>query len=969
MGTNAVETTMVGRADALERLRGAFEAGRRGEPRAVVIAGEAGIGKTRLLQEFLRELSDDAAEPRVVVASGQCVDLGPIGAPFTPIRRVLRELYEAVGDGAFRAAAQSPAVISTLASLLPELDSSLPDRVGVADYIAEAVERLLERLSAEHHLVLVIEDVHWADSATLALLSTLALTLRGTHLTIVMTYRSDDVGRGHPLRPVLAELERSRIVTSLELPRLSAEEIAEHIRHLTGDTADGAMIDRIAERSGGIPFFVEELVGLGDDALPDTLRGLILARVDRLDPTARRVVETLCAGGVHVSDEVLARVWTGDADARATGARTAIAAGILTADDDGFTFRHALIREALHDELLPGERIALHRAYALDLQERIDEGEPGLAATAAEHWLAARDDARTFRATADALGEARAAFAIATVAPLGERLLELWDQVPTPERVVGTRYGRLAVDTINLLEDLGASARGLRVAEVALARELPAIDRAELLLVSVRGLSPIAGGWETSRDRMEDALDIVDEDASREAGSVRVRALSLLAQNPHATDPVGLLDRAMDIAETADDPDLIATVLRARGVALYGRVPEGSLLADLQRAATLAIDPVRHYSTMNSLAAAYFHLRRYEECIDVALTAYDECVLLGLERGVGAFLLANAAEAQLATGRYDAGMATGRRAIELRPAQGFHSFAVRTLARAAIWNDRVEDADAAVARMDDTVWMPDDPDETAGWAVYRTERLLLQAETESGGRRAALIDEAIGAIVPVFGAVTQNSAGVREEALPTVAWTLRMAADSGMDAAALAVPFAQDAAASAERGDNLTVRALIAAEAACTGSVDAVTGWEQACLVTAADTATRGQRHYARFRLGQALQSQGCEDEAAAAFALVAKQAPADGHALLARWALAGAPRPLRPSASRRRDTTAPTLTSRETEVLGLVAEGLTNPQIGARLFISPKTASVHVSAILAKIGAANRAEAAAWFAAKQAGS
>lgn len=955
---------MIGRVDALATLQRAFEAGQQGTPRAIVVAGEAGIGKTRLLSEFLALTSVRSPDVPVVIATGQCIDLGPIGAAFTPIRRLLRAVHEAVGDAAFRSAAHTPAVVDTLASLVPELDPSgtATAHMTVADYVAEAVERVVERLSAQRHLVLVIEDMHWADAATLALITTLALTLRGSHLTIVMSYRSDDVGRGHPLRTVLAEFDRSRVVTTIDVPRLSAAEVAAHVQQLAALPMDPVAVERIAERSGGVPFFVEELVGLGEGALPDTLRGLVLARVDRLGGTARSVVDSLCAGGVHNADAVAARVWAGTPEEWAVGVREAITAGILLQEGDGFTFRHALIREALHDELLPGERIALHRAYAQDLQARIDDGTAGLAAEAAEHWLLARDDVHAFQAMAIAREEAAAGFAIATAAPLGERLLALWDLVPDPQLVTGLSYGRLAADTITALEDLGASARALRLAQAALTRPLPPSERAEILLLSARGLLPSSGGWEASRDRMSQVLELLHDDESSDSVAVRVRALALLAQNPHADDPVALLGEALDLAERSQNPDLLLTVLRSRAIALYGHVPESELLADLQRAVALASDPVRRATTMTSLSATYFHMRRYEECIEVALRAYEECVSLGLERGVGAFLLANAAEAQFAAGQYNEGMASVTRTIALRPSQGFHSFAVRTAARAALWNDKADDARAFVSGMDDTVWMLDDPDEVVGWSVFRTEKLLLAAEVESGAHRRTRVLDAVEEIAAVFGPVTQHAAGVREEALPVVAWALRVAEEEGIATPALSAALEADLGASSQRGENIAVLSLVAAESAPGGTAEAVAAWLHACAVTDVQGATRAQRHYARFRLGQAQHRHGNQSESEADFARVAKEAARDGHALLARWARAGAPR------ARRHVSPNTVLTPREWEVLELVAQGLSNPQVGERLFISRKTASAHVSAILAKIGASNRTEAAAWLAAQRRG-
>ena len=287
MPASASAAVMVGRRAELDALLAAFDLGAVGHPRAVVIRGEAGIGKTRLIQEFLAAVAvaPAATDVRLVVATGQCVDLGPIGAPFTPIRRLLHELYTAVGAEAVREAAGSPAVVATLGTLIPELageNAALPP--GGADYVSEAIERLIENLSSECHLVLVIEDLHWADAATLALLKTLAVTLRGSHVTMVMTYRSDDVGAG--IRCARCSPSSIAAVSSrrLEVARLSPDDVAEQARLILGRPADAAALRSIVGRSEGVPFFVEELIDLAGGALPDTLRDVVLARVDRLTP-------------------------------------------------------------------------------------------------------------------------------------------------------------------------------------------------------------------------------------------------------------------------------------------------------------------------------------------------------------------------------------------------------------------------------------------------------------------------------------------------------------------------------------------------------------------------------------------------------------------------------------------------------------------------------------------------------------
>ena len=259
---------MIGRRAELDTLLEAFDDGVTGHPRTVIVRGEAGIGKTRLVQEFLAEASGRARRGLpLVVAIGQCVDLGPIGAPFGPIRRVLRDLHAAVGTDGLREAAGSPAVIATLAALVPGIaDDAVAGEERPGEF-AEAIEVLLESLSGDRHVVVVIEDLQWADAATLALLKTLASTLRGRHLTIVATYRSDDIDRFHPLKPVLAELDRTRTIIRVEVGRLSPEEVAEQVAQLATADRDLRDVDELADRSGGIPFLVEELVDLGDRGL------------------------------------------------------------------------------------------------------------------------------------------------------------------------------------------------------------------------------------------------------------------------------------------------------------------------------------------------------------------------------------------------------------------------------------------------------------------------------------------------------------------------------------------------------------------------------------------------------------------------------------------------------------------------------------------------------------------------------
>ena len=972
---------MVGRRAELDALLAAFDLGAAGHPRAVVIRGEAGIGKTRLIQEFLAAVAARGHDGGIglVVATGQCVDLGPIGAPFTPIRRLLHELYAAVGIEAVREAAGSPAVAATLGTLIPELageDAALPP--GGADYVSEAIERLIENLSAERHLVLVIEDMHWADAATLALLKTLAVTLRGSHVTMVMTYRSDDVGRGHPLRPVLAELDRSRVVSVVEIGRLSADDVAEQAGLILGRPADAAELRSIVGRSEGVPFFVEELVELAGGSLPDTLRDVVLARFERLTPGTRRVVETLSAGGVHVDHDLLVEVTGGDGLAVEDGAREAMAAHTIVAETDGYTFRHALIQEAVHDDLLPSQRVALHAAYATAIQRRVDAGQTSLAADLAEHRLASRDVVGAFDATVIALRDARAALAMWASVRLGERLLELWPQVPDASARVDVAEHQLYLGILRDLDDLGDSIRGIRVAQLTL-DACPSDDnlaRAEVLHL-LGGALTASGDTKGALACAEDAIECLASEDVPAADALRAEAFARIATNPHYRgDWFALLERAEQHALDSEDAEALAFVLRRRA-SYYVQLGWWDEAPDAHRRAVLAATrPASRLVAINNEMDLHVRRGRYEEAIRLGREGMSESTAVGLDRGIGAIIASNLAEALVYAGHLDEGLTHAARASELLTDEpGFRSFAFRIRAMAELWDDR-EPSDALAIRLDPLVSasIADGSDEQIGWAHVDIDVALAGfTNADSPVERARFIAEALHAAEILGTPFALESPGLSVGMLPSAARALRQAVGSGADQASTAVLATRlDAAVDALTidGPDAATRALVAAERA---ESDATAAWRHAVAETDEGLVPCRLRHYARYRLAQALVEEGARDEAAPLLIGIVTEAPGEGVRLVARWAreLAGrAGIVLKDMDSSARATGSggvaasgvPSLTPRELQVLALVAEGLTNPQIGQRLFISPKTASVHVSAILAKIGAANRTEAAALY-------
>lgn len=433
----SVSPEFVGRAEELASLVDALARAGAGEPQALLIGGEAGVGKTRLVEEFLAA----AGRREAVVAVGGCVEIGADGLPFAPFSTALRALRRTLpGEMASACAGQE----GELARLLPELgeaDRDATDEHSTAR-LFELTARLLERISTDRTVVLVLEDLHWADASTRHLLAYLFRTLRNGRLVVIGTYRADDIHRRHPLRPLLAELDRLRTVRRIELPRFSHAEVRRQLTGILAVTPEAALVDDIFERSDGNAFFVEELARslecCGDSSgLSDSLRDLLLVRVEALSDDAQKVARIVAEGGSTVEHELLAAVAGLAEDELNEALRAAVGANLLrpAPDSDGYRFRHSLVREAVSDDLLPGERSRLNRRYAKAL-----EADPALvraderATRLASYWYAAHDAAKALPAVLKAAVEARRRFAHSEQLRLLERAMELWDDVPDDVR-------------------------------------------------------------------------------------------------------------------------------------------------------------------------------------------------------------------------------------------------------------------------------------------------------------------------------------------------------------------------------------------------------------------------------------------------------------------------------------------------------------------------------------------------------
>ena len=361
----------IGRKTEMAALRAAFRQASAGRMGAVLIAGEAGVGKSRLVAEFAAELPETEA----FVLVGQGVELGEHEIPYAPVIGALRPLPTLLSPDELDEVAGPMG--RELAGLVPAVgEASRASGSGGAGAFGRArlfelLLGLLGRLGARRSAVLVIEDLHWADGSTRDLLRFVVRSASTERLLMVLTYRSDDLHRAHPARPYLAELGRDPRVTRVALRPFSRDELADHVLALRGALPSAGVLDELFERSEGNAFFAEELLDAieseGAGRLPASLRDAMLVRVERLPGRTQEALRVIAAAGRRVDYRLLAAA-LGSEDGLSAALRAAVDAHVLVPHAGAFGFRHALLREAVYAEVLPGEREALHARLAAELR-------------------------------------------------------------------------------------------------------------------------------------------------------------------------------------------------------------------------------------------------------------------------------------------------------------------------------------------------------------------------------------------------------------------------------------------------------------------------------------------------------------------------------------------------------------------------------------------------------------------------
>ena len=993
---------LVGRADQLAVLDAALGPSRHGGPSVVLIGGEAGVGKSRLMREFTARAR--AAGARVL--TGGCVELGTDGLPFAPFTAVLRDLVRDLGpDGV--AELLPGGVTRDFARLLPEFGAAEGD---AGDIVARArlfeqVLALLERLADDGPVVLLIEDAHWADRSTRDLLAFLVgrqQVLDG--VLIVVTYRSDEMHRTHPLRPLLAELARLAWVERMDLPRLDRLHADELVARIIGHEPEPSLADRVYSRADGNPLFVEELLcdcaGGTLSVLPESLRELLLVAARRLPEDTQEVLRTASAGGQRVGHGLLAAATGLDDDALSRALRPAVAANVLIADADGYAFRHGLIQEAMVDDLLPGEHTRLHTRFAAALRDDPGLVPPGRAVIEqAHHWYAAHDTIEALVSSWRAAEQAGCALAYAEQLTLLGRVLELWDKVPDAQQRIGASHLGVLELSARVATTAGENDRSAAFASAALDEIDPAAEPARAaLLLDTRALARQYGGGADAHVRadLQKALDLVPPGL---ADAARARVLISMARHvlpPYAPETVSAVEEALRLAQQAGDAAIEARVLCDVAVFRWRAGDDHAALEMLRRATAIA-GRAGAYEPLLAAAINETHvlegMGQHERAAEVARAGIASAEDYGLARSSGTFLAINVAEPLVALGRWDEAGEVLEHALALSPTRNTNRAGLRQLAgELALRRGELAAAadSASIARAA--------ADHVGHWLrgqyqipVARLGIELLLAEKKPAEALAASAD-AVGrldlALDPRF-------------AWPLLAAAARAAAAAGLagrdgrepagQAADLlarlrALAGAMLASGPVQQAGRLTfcAEALRAAVAvgggapalATPGAVDAVDpgGKTPAAQILAAFDAAAaaweadGQPYPladALLRAAEAALAAGDRDGAAARLRRAAELADGLGARPLAEEieALAASAR-IRPAvghAVHKAAAAAPLgLTAREFEVLRLVADGRSNPEIAARLFISAKTASVHVSNILAKIGVASRGEAAA---------
>ncbi len=943
----------VGRRAELVAFERAIVDARTGMPSVVLVGGDAGIGKTTIVRE-------SAARADVALYLGRSTPIGGETIPLAPLADLLRQVRRSAPDLLTDTPYLAP--LHHWFARVPELSKS-PQRG-----LFVAVLELITYLAADDAVMVGFEDLHWADTVTWDLFEYLARNLIDERVVLVGTYRANEVGVHPSQRRRLAELSRLPGAHRINLEGLDRDEVAARVSALIGEPAPNALVDQMLARGQGNPFFTRELVAahLAGETIPMVLSDLISAEIADLDDGPRHVLGAVAAIGRETSHEFLAAI-VGLSDNEVEAAlRTVIDARLLVVEHDAYHFRHPLLAEVVYADLLPPQRTRLHDRIAKTLQQQ-----PG-------DMLRRADRAGEFAFHLDRAGDNKGAFgallaaadAAETVAPGAafghlERAFELWDAVgdhdtsvsrcdrlwQAAELATSTVGNKRAVELARAAFELGSPPLGAAWGHERLGRYLWA-----------------SGQLDESRVEFGLAAELLTGDEAAGAAPVFAGLGQAELMSGHYDAAEGWCAKVFSrVSTAADDPAAWAMARRVLGIVRsnQGDPDEAVELCRESLAATVTSAQGRALATVY-LCVALIDAGHNQAAINTALDAVADGQLTGLDQGFGGYFDSLAAESLTRLGRWpEAATVLARHPVAntlpvgllrlaragamLAARRGETDRALSQLAEAHAqpvdgWHQSVLDATAADVQLALGNWDEAAQAADRGWESTRMTSVLW-ASRFAMFSVAATVEQTLDERAcrqPIDEAETISRLELRIDAARSIAEQARKSprrdtaahlAHAAACLTRLTVPDADAWAAAAARwtdlGDRWMTATTLLREA------------EAAALAGAADRAASSlqRAHSIASELGAApLLS---EIDAVSRRTRISVEAP---------------------TRLRLDETSAQSLglTPRESEVLILVAAGRTNRQIGDELFVSDKTASVHVSNILRKLGVNSRVDAAA---------
>ncbi|MFF5073306.1 helix-turn-helix transcriptional regulator [Micromonospora olivasterospora] len=970
---------LVGRADQVAALRSALlDGGGSGQTSAVFVTGESGVGKTRLLREVGEALRGSGA----LVLTGACLDIGD-ASPLHPLLAALRRF-----DAELTAAnARTSSAVRGLLRMFGD-ETAGPDGAGA---LLERVSRGLHLIAEGRPLVLVLDDLQWVDRSTRQLLLYLLAGLGDLQLSVLAAVRAESLQGAHPLRRVLTELRRLRSVRVLDLAPLGRADTEQLAAAIVGAPLAPEAAESVWQRSGGNPFVVEELardLRDGREGLSDTVREVFLARVDALPQPAHAVVHAVAAGVEPVAHWLLAEV-TGLPERELIDAvRGAVAHRLLVGDDDGYRLRHRLVAEVLAHELLPAERSALHRRYAEALTSAPAELHH---ARLAHHWRLAGEPARALPAAMAAAREAARLHGFAEahrhwsvalqLAEAGARGAAPSTSGPSPDGVRGPASS--VVDRGELLRHAAEAAHhcGEHARALALLEELAAAEDAPPACpLHIRRARYLAAAGRSAPAEAEYRLALAAADCTpAQRATAAARLAELLLHLGRYADAGDLARQALRLA--ADVPDSVSEVVLASAALGFSEAyledPDAGL-AVMRR----ALDTAERAGRPEDVACAYLHLAELltgplnilEEGVVVARRGAERVAELGLGRTYETRLLAIATNGLFRVGQWAEAEKVVAAALRHRPSGADAVELLLARCRLSVGYGDVAAADRDLEAVA-TVLAGGGARHViplltlrAGLAMWQgrhdlarqaVQRGLTESRSDDMGILAALVWHGLRAeaeahasrTVPVDETAVRRLRGAAERVARRSEHAARPVRDVVDGFLALC-----DAEVSRLDGSDPALWARSVAEwdrrnhpypAAYSRLRQA-----EALLARRSRTATAGRLLRQAYRMAQGLGAVPLSSEIRT----------------LAGRARVPLEEPGRPAGSRSAPGARPAddelavLTAREREVLAAVAEGLTNREIGQRLFISERTIGVHVSHIFDKLQVRTRVQASAIY-------